>query len=258
MHEGCCILRLLTDTLQADSAYEYLPKTYALLGGVDGTYRKMYEKAMEAAVTYTIYRPMIPGDPDMLGTGFVRSEDGKAYLNPELQHLSCYAGGMFALGGKLFENSEHVSIGRKLTDTCVWAYKSSPSGIMPEVSHLYKCENTTNCAWDEKKWKEEVASRANLGNEKDTTQNVAGLRLPQGFTAIGNRQYNLRPDAIESVFIMYRLTGEQSWQAAAWDMWTAIMKATDTDFGNSALQDVSADSPPRADTMEVGSFHSAK
>jgi mannosyl-oligosaccharide alpha-1,2-mannosidase len=109
----------------------------------------------------------------------------------------------------------------------------------------------TDCKWDEKKWKEEVASHANLNNEKDTTQNIAGLRLPEGFTAIDNRGYNLRAEAIESVFVMYRLTGEQSWQAAAWDMWTAIMRATDTDLGNSALMDVSAESPPRADSMEV-------
>lgn len=235
----------------SDSAYEYLLKTYALLGGVDDTYKNMYEKAMDAAVKYTLYRPMVPGDLDMLGTGFVRSEEGKAYLNPEFQHLSCYAGGMFALGGKLLEKKDHISIGRKLTDACVWAYKASPAGIMPESSHLYKCENMTDCNWDEQKWKEDVASRANLNTDKDTTQNIAGLRLPKGFTAIGDRRYVLRPEAIESVFVMYRLTGEQSWQAAGWDMWTAIMKATDTDIGNSALQDVSAESPPRADSMEV-------
>lgn len=166
----------------------------------------MYKNAMEAAVKYALYRPMVPGDPDMLGTGFVRSEEGKAYLNPEFQHLSCYAGGMFALGGKLFENSEHVSIGRKLTDTCVWAYKASHAGIMPEVSHLYKCEDMSNCKWDEKKWKDEVASRADLGKDQDPTQNIAGLRLPKGFTAISDRRYVLRPEAIESVFIMYRLS----------------------------------------------------
>jgi mannosyl-oligosaccharide alpha-1,2-mannosidase len=63
--------------------------------------------------------------------------------------------------------------------------------------------------------------------------------------------YILRPEAIESVFIMYRITGEQQWQAAAWDMWTSIQRATDTDIGNSALMDVSAKSPPRDDSMEV-------
>jgi mannosyl-oligosaccharide alpha-1,2-mannosidase len=75
--------------------------------------------------------------------------------------------------------------------------------------------------------------------------------LPAGFTAIDDRRYILRPEAIESVFVMYRTTGEQSWQAAAWDMWTAIQRSTDTDIGNSALVDVSAETPPREDSMEV-------
>lgn len=235
----------------ADSAYEYLPKTFALLGGIDGTFKDMYMKAMDTAIKYTLYRPMLPEDPDMLGTGFVRSEEGTVNMIPEFQHLSCYAGGMFALAGKLFEKPEHVSIGRKLTDTCAWAYKASPAGIMPETSHLYKCENMTDCSWDDKKWADEVASRANLGTEKDPLHNIANLRLPKGFTSIDDRRYILRPEAIESVFIMYRLTGEQSWQALAWDMWTAIMKATDTDIANSALGDVSADTPSRDDSMEV-------
>ena len=234
----------------ADSTYEYFPKAFALLGGTDPVYQKLYERAMETAIKYTIYRPMTPDEGDMLGTGFVRSESGKAYLDSEFQHLSCYAGGMLALGGKLFDKVDHVSIGRKLTDTCVWAYRSSPAGIMPEISNLYKCDSMAECKWNETAWKAEVASRADLGSEKDPLKNIANLRLPKGFTAISDRRYALRPEAIESVFIMYRLTGEQSWQAAAWDMWTAIMKATDTSIANSALQDVSAESPPRADSME--------
>lgn len=235
----------------ADSTYEYLPKTYALMGGLEPVYKKMYEKAMETAIKHTLYRPMTPDNSDLLGTGFVRSENGKATLTPELQHLSCYAGGMLALGGKLFGHNDHVTIGRKLTNTCVWAYKASPAGIMPEVSHMYKCPNATECKWDQTVWEAEVKSRAELGNEKDPLQNIANLRLPKGFTAIDDRRYILRPEAIESVFLMYRITGEQSWQAAAWDMWTAIQSATDTEIGNSALSDVSAESPPRVDSMEV-------
>ncbi|KAF2252536.1 glycoside hydrolase family 47 protein [Trematosphaeria pertusa] len=234
----------------ADSTYEYFSKTFALLGGLEPVYKKLYEKAMETAIKHTLYRPMTPENTDMLGTGFVRAEGSTAHLNPELQHLSCYAGGMFALGGKLFEQPEHVTVGRKLTDTCVWAYKASPAGIMPEVSHLYKCPNMTECTWSEQVWKEEVAKRADLDNTQDPLKNIANLRLPKGFTSIDDRRYILRPEAIESVFIMYRITGEQSWQAAAWDMWTAIQSATDTDIGNSALLDVSAEKPPRQDSME--------
>ncbi|KAJ4365896.1 hypothetical protein N0V83_008518 [Neocucurbitaria cava] len=235
----------------ADSTYEYLAKMYALLGGRDAIYMKMYEQAMATAAKHALFRPSTPGESDLLAPGFVRVEGSTVFVDPELQHLGCYTGGMFALGGKLFQKEEHVKIGRKLTDTCVWAYKASPAGIMPEVSHLLKCTNTTGCPWSEKSWIDTVQLKSEAGaKEKDPLRNIANLRLPAGFTAIDDRRYLLRPEAIESVFVLYRVTGEQSYQAAAWDMWTAIQRATDTDIGNSALLDVSAESPPRLDSME--------
>ncbi|KAH6637755.1 class I alpha-mannosidase-like protein [Boeremia exigua] len=234
----------------ADSTYEYLGKMHALLGGLDPVYKKMYEKAMATAIEHVIYRPMTPDDSDLLGSGFVRVEGTTIFAEPELQHLGCYTGGMLALGGKIFANKDHVAIGRKLTDTCVWAYKSNPAGIMPEVSHLVKCANTTECHWDDKAWHAEITARADLQREADPLKNIAGLRLPPGFASIGDRRYILRPEAIESVFVMYRITGEQSWQAAGWDMWTSIMRVTDTDIGNAALSDISADTPPMMDSME--------
>ena len=158
------------------------------------------------------------------------------------------------MGGKLFEHPEHVKVGRRITDTCVWAYKASPAGIMPEVSHLYKCANATDCDWDEQAWKDAVAAKADLSKEKDPLKNIANLRLPEGFTAVEDRRYILRPEAIESVFVMYRVTGEQQWQAAAWDMFTSIQLHTMTEFGNAALLDVSAVSPPKMDSMEVSIF----
>ena len=235
----------------ADSTYEYLGKMHALLGGQDPAYKKMYEKAMTAAIEHVLYRPMTPDDSDMLGSGFVRVEGTTVFTDPELQHLGCYTGGMFALGGKIFAKEDHVAIGRKLTDTCVWAYKNNPAGIMPEVSHLVKCANTTECHWDEKKWHADITSRADLQKEADPLRNIAGLRLPPGFASIEDRRYILRPEAIESVFMLYRISGEQSWQAAGWYMWTSIMRVTDTDIGNAALLDISADTPPMTDSMEV-------
>lgn len=234
----------------ADSTYEYFAKMYALLGGQDLIYQKLYERSMDTAAKHALFRPSTKDDLDILAPGFVQVEGSTVFLDPQLQHLGCYTGGMYALGGKIFENQEHIKIGRKLTDTCVWAYKTSPSGIMPEVSHLLKCANATSCEWDENAWLEGARSRAEHAKEKDPHHNIANLRLPSGFTSIDDRRYVLRPEAIESVFLMYRITGQQHWQAAAWDMWTAIMRSTDTDIGNSALADVSAETPPRMDSME--------
>ncbi|KAF2122501.1 class I alpha-mannosidase-like protein [Lophiotrema nucula] len=234
----------------ADSTYEYFAKMYALMGGLDPVYEKLYSKSMTAAIKHTLYRPMTPDNADILMAGFARVQDSEVKLDPEMQHLACYAGGMFALGGKLFDITEHVKVGRKITDACVWAYKASPAGIMPEVSHLYKCPSNLNCTWNEEAWKEQIKARAGVGKEKAPEQNIANLRLPEGFTSIEDRRYILRPEAIESVFIMYRITGEQSWQAAAWDMFTAIQQSTSTDLGNAALIDVSTKDPPKMDSME--------
>jgi len=40
---------------------------------------------------------------------------GGQNLKPEGQHLSCFVGGMFILGGKLFLLPEHIDIGARLT-----------------------------------------------------------------------------------------------------------------------------------------------
>jgi mannosyl-oligosaccharide alpha-1,2-mannosidase len=113
----------------ADSTYEYFPKMYALLGGQDSIYRKMYEKSMETASKYALFRPSTPENSDLLASGQVHVEGSTTFVDPVLQHLSCYTGGMFALGSKLFGKEDHYKIARKLTDMCVWAYKALPAGI---------------------------------------------------------------------------------------------------------------------------------
>jgi len=44
----------------ADSTYEYLPKTYALLGGTAPVYQRLYEDAMATAAEHLLFRPMTP------------------------------------------------------------------------------------------------------------------------------------------------------------------------------------------------------
>ncbi|EOD45039.1 putative glycosyl hydrolase family 47 protein [Neofusicoccum parvum UCRNP2] len=246
----------------SDSLYEYFPKTYALLGGLSPLYQSFYEGSMKAAIENLVYKPMVPNDADILAIGSVRtSRTGEPYLNPEWQHLVCFAGGMFALGGRLFEEDDHVTIGQKLTDACIWTYKAFPLGIMPEISHLVPCPadpRTTStklspgCAWNETYWKEQVQERMTVHERANVDQHIAQARLQPGFTAIDDRRYILRPEAIESVFVLYRITGKQALQAAAWDMFTAVQQSTQTDLANAALADctVMDGKPPKMDSME--------
>ncbi|KAK4631382.1 Endoplasmic reticulum mannosyl-oligosaccharide 1,2-alpha-mannosidase [Fulvia fulva] len=227
-----------TLSAMSDSFYEYFPKMHALLGGTEPMYTKLYTRSMQTAIKHNLWRPMVPDEADILMSGNVKTEMSQPpTLEPQGQHLVCFAGGMFALGGRLFEQEEQVKIGQKLTDGCVWTYKALPMGIMPEVFNMVPCPSRCGeCKWDEQKWKTEIG-KVNDGTA-DVEEAITELRLPKGFTQIRDRRYILRPEAIESVFILYRATGQEYLLDAAWDMFQSIINATKTPLANAALADV--------------------
>ncbi|KAF1843812.1 glycoside hydrolase family 47 protein [Cucurbitaria berberidis CBS 394.84] len=369
----------------SDSTYEYLPKEYLLLGGQVEKYRTMYEQSMDVVKEHLIFRPMLPNEDDILFCGKLNvpsnTDDTKVGdLDAENAHLTCFAGGMFGMGAKLFDRPEDLEIAKKLTEGCVWSYSMTPSGIMPESFEAAPCENTKECTWNETAyWEildprseyrlknyrdqlkvyneqlasasswydaqlatmtahpsadvvfkaqatqtsiyadtldkrqladqegdldiavrpspsiansqnresvmggepeegegpptkvqpllniEEVAPQPSLTlpafpmlysphpplNHKHYVQNrIQEERLPKGVTRIGARNYILRPEAIESVWYMYRITGDSHWREAGWRMFLAINEHTSTLYGNSAIDDVTKTSPQLNDEME--------
>ncbi|KAJ4321158.1 hypothetical protein N0V84_005510 [Fusarium piperis] len=215
----------------ADSMYEYLIKMHALLGGVDRNYERMYRMSMNVVASKLLYRPKVPNQDDVLFLGEIHV-DGKAEFVPETQHLTCFAGGMFALGGKLLENEEHVKLGEKLARGCHWAFKSFATGIMPEIFRLEECPSLEPCDYDEEAWAPE------------------GEPIPPGFRHVNDPRYLLRPEAVESIFIMYRLTGDSKWQDMAWEMFEAIKRFTTTEHGNAAVEDIISVETAQIDSME--------
>ncbi|KAK1487330.1 glycosyl hydrolase family 47 [Colletotrichum cuscutae] len=218
----------------ADSLYEYLPKMHALLGGTDPAYEKMYRHAMHVVEQYLLFRPMLPDNEDILFSGTAFAE-GDVRRNPESQHLSCFVGGMFGLGGKLFGIKEHMGLAERLARGCGWAYNSFPTGLMPEIFGMVPCETLDGCNWDEGRWKREGAS---------------GLK--KGFSHARDPRYILRPEAIESIFLMYRMTGNPEYQEIAWIMFQSIVNATKTEIANSAIVDVTV----RGETKKLDSMES--
>src|SRR5271155_4496477 len=120
-----------------------------LLGGQLKQYRTMYEDFVEVAKDYLFFRPMTVGEEDILIPGSVEmSLGGTPRLNPELQHLACFTGGMLAIAGKIFNRPDDVEDGKKLANGCVWAYRNTVTGIMPETFIAVPCANKTHCPWD--------------------------------------------------------------------------------------------------------------
>jgi mannosyl-oligosaccharide alpha-1,2-mannosidase len=220
----------------ADSLYEYLPKMYALLGGLDSEYHEMAVQALEAARDNLLFRPMTPSEDDILLAGNVlsyRQDVSHAY---EMQHLTCFSGGMYALAGKLLSRPDFVEIGSRLTAGCVWAYNSFPTKMMPEISELVPCESLTGpCPYPHQAF----------------PRNTPNLGLPDGFVRVRDTRYALRPEAIESIFYMWRITGDELWRDAAWRMWENIVRETETDVAFATVTDVTTIGGPKSDNMEV-------
>jgi mannosyl-oligosaccharide alpha-1,2-mannosidase len=118
---------------------------------------------------------------------------------------------------------EELEAAKKLTDGCVWGYKNTPSGVMPDFSHVEPCENAAKCIW------------SGEGN---------------GFKSVDDPSYQLRPEAIESVFIMYRVTADPMWLEKGWRMFEAISKHTKTTIAHARLVNVMDESPAHEDSME--------
>ncbi|KAJ2905772.1 glycoside hydrolase family 47 protein [Zalerion maritima] len=306
----------------ADSLYEYLLKTHVLLGAADHSWLEMYETAMGTVEKYLLFSPMIPpssnhgkiassdstaerkpgyagveSDVVFAGSSYVRAAGPE--LQPETQHLTCFAGGMFALGGRILGKPHHLDLGTKITRGCTWAYDATATGIMPEVFNLVPCRaassatssvlgwlfgslfsssgsttgmvsngpqkatskppagfladedhTLTSCEWDERLFADATRSKRQH-KPPGTGKNVAHGETPKGMSAIRDFRYILRPEAIESVFVLYRVTGDPELRNVAWRMFAAITKATKTKLANSAIKDVTVSDGEMMDSMEV-------
>jgi mannosyl-oligosaccharide alpha-1,2-mannosidase len=183
----------------------------------------MYRSSLAAFSKHLFFRPSLPGNPDILMSGNKDFLADPPKLDGQFQHLACFVGGMVALGSRISNSTEELETARKLTDGCVWGYDNTPSGIMPDFSHVEPCADANACNW------------SGEGN---------------GFTTVDDASYQLRPEAIESVFIMYRLTADPIWLEKGWKMFEAISKHTKTEIAHARLINVMDEHPAHEDSME--------
>jgi len=202
---------------------------------------------------------MAPSDDDILISGTLkRNSANNVKLLTEGQHLTCFAGGMVGLAAKIFTEEHDLEIARQLLDGCLWAYDSMPSGIMPEVFSTGACntESDNDCDYTEEKWFHAIRNAHSnhdtwhLGLDEHANQVIEQKNLVPGFTDIQDPRFLLRPEAIESVFVLYRITGDETLQDRAWKMFQSIEKHAKTDIAYASINDVSVKETKVFDSME--------
>lgn len=245
-----------------------------LLGGALDQPRLLYEGFIDVAKRHLFRRVLNPNNIPLIISGDVRvtgsGEDTVVNTNAQGQHLTCFTGGMVGIAARIFNRPSDLGIAAQLTDACVWSYNSTASGIGPEIYRFIPCggvdepQTGEKCTYSEAKWREGVRAFWRPRNDPEEPESdkereeaseavesmIKQRRLPPGFVDVQDKRYILRPEAIESVFIMYRITGNPEWMEKAWKMFLSIESLTRTAVAAAALDDVTKERPTQTDSME--------
>lgn len=72
--------------------------------------------------------------PDRSGVVTIGARSHNSKIRAMEEHLATFAGGMFGLGSRLLSRTQDLLMGIELTESAVWAYRSTATGLMPEIS----------------------------------------------------------------------------------------------------------------------------
>ncbi|KAF9582875.1 mannosyl-oligosaccharide alpha-1,2-mannosidase [Lunasporangiospora selenospora] len=225
---------------RGDSYYEYLIKQYLQTGKKELVYKEMFDHAMAGVKKHLLGRS-IPHQ--LLFVGEISMYDPER-LSPKMDHLVCFLGGTMALSsteGRSLDTSfprsaftklqeEDFKMGEELTESCYEMYHQTETGLAPEIVY-----------WVHKQ--EQLVGRTMLQHK------------PGSDIIINDRDAHnlLRPETVESLFYLWRLTGDEKYRHWGWEIFESIEKYTKVSTGGySSIHDVrSADHIQSRDKTET-------
>lgn len=234
---------------RGDSYYEYLIKQYLQTNKQEPIYLDMWEEALRGVrkhlVTYT---------KDSQFTIIGEKVSGLAgEISPKMDHLVCFMPGTIALGatGGLTEaeakklptwnaqNERDMQLARELMQTCWGMYKYMATGLAAEITY-FKLPNP--------ELSESAPHQAPA--DFDPSPDAAWRN---DFTVKPSDQHNLqRPETVESLFYMWRITGETKYREWGWEMFRSFMNYTAVEDGGgfTSLSNANTIPPVVRDNME--------
>jgi len=180
-----------------DSFYEYLLKVWLLTGRTNKQYKKMYCEAMEGMIKVML-------TANSKGMMYIPTFEGSR--RTEMEHLTCFAPGMIALGSvsgildSAEEEKKHLKIAKSLAYSCYMMYQGTATKLGPENANF-------------------------MGSgEHGISTNIAS--------------YHLRPETVESIFYLWRVTNETKYRDWAWQIFIALEKHCRMKHGYSGIRNV--------------------
>ncbi|KAK3432783.1 hypothetical protein EUGRSUZ_D00298 [Eucalyptus grandis] len=166
-------------------------------------------------------------------------------FSPKMDHLVCFLPGTLALGatkGKTkekamkdnlltFEDLENLKLAEDLMHTCFQMYSVTSTGLAPEIAYFHT----------------EEYSEEGLDGGNKTSKYLSDIIIKHA-----DRHNLLRPETVESLLFLYRITEDPKYREWGWQIFEAFENYTKVDTGGySSLDDVTHIPPQRRDKMET-------
>lgn len=231
LNTGKYVMNMIRLGSRGDSYYEYLIKQYLQTKHQEPIYWQMYKESVEGVKKHMVGR----SEPNGL-TFIGELENGiGSELLPKMDHLVCFYGGLLALGAtsgfplkeaqKLTywskDKESDFELAERLTESCYKMYRTTDSGLGGEIAIFNTKPSEPDDIWYKR-----------------------------------NDVHNLqRPETIESIYYMYKLTGDMKYRKWGYDIFRAFvknsrMKGPDGRMVFTCLKDVTTITPSHNDNME--------
>ncbi|KAI9797025.1 MAG: mannosyl-oligosaccharide alpha-1,2-mannosidase [Piccolia ochrophora] len=234
---------------RGDSYYEYLIKQYLQTSKQETVYLDMWEQALLGVRKHLIayskssYVTILGERPNGLDGDF----------SPKMDHLVCFMPGTIALGATgggtvaqakaaglwTGKKDQEMKLARELMQTCWGMYKVTLTGLAPEIAH-FNVDNPPVMEKDGVRPLDHLDDSVNAAWRSD-------------YIIKGADSHNLqRPETVESLFYMWRITGDEMYRSWGWDMFKAFVNhtAAPEGIGFTSLANVNEVPPSQRDNME--------
>ena len=234
---------------RGDSYYEYLIKQYLQTSYEEPIYQEMWNQSL-AGVRKWLITYSTPNHLTVLGE---RPNGLSGRLEGKMDHLVCFMPGTIALGitgGLTVEevkkaglwsgkDEENMALAVELMKTCWGMYQITPTGLAPEIAHFQLGDHP------------HMESDGILSSKAMTPGAHAGWK--DDYIIKVNDRHNLqRPETVESLFYMWRITGDEKYREWGWEMFTSFVKysAAEDGAGFTSLANANDIPPLLKDDME--------
>jgi mannosyl-oligosaccharide alpha-1,2-mannosidase len=227
---------------RGDSYYEYLIKVFLQHKESSWTYlHDMYQEAMNG-VRHLLVKKSTPNGLVFVGE---LPYGPKSSFSPKMDHLVCFLPGTLALGATrgitkkeamaknllTFDDLDNLKLAEDLAKTCFEMYEVTSTGLAPEIAYFNMEGN----------------SEGGPGGGNKSSEYVNDIIIKPL-----DRHNLLRPETVESLFVLYRITEDPKYREWGWQIFEAFEKHTKVHSGGyTCLDDVTTIPPQRRDKMET-------